>query len=40
VSTLNVDWSTYPLPTPSGGGPAPTPYRSETPAGGQRKGID
>ena len=40
VSTHNVDWSTYPLPTPSGGGPAPTPYRSETPASGQRKGID
>src|SRR5216684_4284222 len=33
----NVDWSTYPLPTPSGGGPAPTPYRSETPAIGHRK---
>ena len=40
VSTHNVDWSTYPLPTPSGGGLAPTPYRSETPASGQRKGID
>src|SRR4029078_11640040 len=40
VSTHNVDWSTYPLPTPSGGGHAPTPYRSETPAGGLRKGID
>ena len=33
----NVDWPTYPLPTPSGGGLAPTPYRSETPASGQRK---
>ena len=40
VSTHNVDWSTYPLPTPSGGGPAPTPDRSETSASGQRKGID
>src|SRR5260370_36302110 len=26
----NVDWSAYPLQTPSGGGRAPTPYRSET----------
>ncbi len=34
VSTLNVDRPTYPLPTPSGGGPAPTPYRSKTPASG------
>ena len=40
VTTLNVDRPTYPLPTPSGGGPAPTPHRSETPASGQRKGID
>src|SRR2546430_13998082 len=37
----NVDWSTYPLQTPSGGGRAPTPYRSKTPANGMtQKGID
>src|SRR5436853_6923930 len=36
-----VDWSAYPLQTPSGGGPAPTPYRSKTPANGTtQKGID
>src|SRR5215216_8112279 len=32
-----VDWSTYPLQTPSGGGRAPTPYRSKTPAKARRK---
>ena len=32
-----VDWSAYPLSTPSGGGLAPTPDRSESPATGQRK---
>jgi transposase len=32
-----VDWSAYPHQTPSGGGLAPTPYRSATPATGQRK---
>src|SRR5258708_32312630 len=37
----NVDWSAYPLQTPSGGGRAPTPYRSKTPANGTtQKGID
>src|SRR5436190_14431071 len=36
-----VDWSAYPLQTPSGGGRAPTPYRSKTPANGMtQKGID
>jgi len=30
----HVDWPTYPLQTPSGGGRAPTPDRSETPAKG------
>src|SRR5207244_1211288 len=29
-----VDWSTCPPQTPSGGGRAPTPYRSKTPASG------
>jgi hypothetical protein len=32
-----VDWSAYAPQTPSGGGLAPTPYRSATPASGQRK---
>jgi hypothetical protein len=31
-TTPTVDWPTYPLQTPSGGGPAPTPDRSRTPA--------
>jgi len=35
--TRTVDWPTYPLRTPSGGGPAPTPYRSKSPAKGSRK---
>src|SRR5882724_3992341 len=30
----HVDWSAYPLRTPSGGGRAPTPDRSEYPAKG------
>src|SRR5712671_4271198 len=33
-TTLTVDWPTYPLQTPSGGGLAPTPDRSKTPAKG------
>src|SRR5262249_11767614 len=41
LTTHSVDWSAYPLQTPSGGGHAPTPYRSKTPAGGTtQKGID
>src|SRR5262249_51657206 len=36
-----VDWSTYPLRTPSGGGLAPTPDRSKYPARWtMQKGID
>ena len=31
-TTPTVDWPTYPLQTPSGGGLAPTPDRSKTPA--------
>ena len=30
----SVDWPTYPLRTPSGGGLAPTPYRSKSPVSG------
>src|SRR6266436_3179345 len=33
-TTLTVDWPTYPLQAPSGGGLAPTPDRSKTPAKG------
>ena len=33
-TTLTVDWPTYPLQAPSGGGRAPTPDRSKTPAKG------
>src|SRR2546428_2821953 len=33
-TTPTVDWPTYPLQTPSGGGLAPTPDRSKTPAKG------
>src|SRR5258708_37382609 len=33
-TTLTADWPTYPLQTPSGGGLAPTPDRSKTPAKG------
>src|SRR5258708_6373851 len=33
-TTLTVDWPTYPLQTPSGGGLASTPDRSKTPAKG------
>ena len=33
-TTRTLDWPTYPLQTPSGGGLAPTPNRSTTPAEG------
>src|SRR5882762_2017307 len=33
-TTRTVDWPAYPLQTPSGGGLAPTPDRSKTPAKG------
>src|SRR5260370_21995187 len=33
-TTLTADWPTCPLQTPSGGGLAPTPDRSKTPAKG------
>ena len=33
-TTRNIDWPTYPLQTPSGGGLAPTPNRSTAPAEG------
>ena len=33
-TTRTLDWPTYPLQTPTGGGLAPTPNRSTTPAEG------